>query len=105
MLPSLLKKEPFSYGIFDCGAADYVGVRKVGNSPVRIVEGSYSCHPAFGNYADITVFSDVPKDEQIRRIQKRNGEKMLEMFRLKWIPLEEEYFSYYSIEEKADVKV
>lgn len=105
VLPVLSKNEPFSYGIFDCGAADFVGERKIGNSPVRIVEGAYSCHPVFGDYADITVFSDVPKEEQIKRIRKRNGEKMLEIFRTKWIPLEEEYFSYYSIEEKADMKV
>ena len=105
VLPFIAKKEPFSYGIFDCSRMDYNGVRKIGNKMFRIVEGSYSCHPIFDTYADITVFSDVSSDEQIERIRKRNGEEMLKMFQSRWIPMEEEYFSYYTIRDNACIRV
>ena len=72
---------------------------------VRIVEGAYSLHPFFGNYADLKVFSDIEPDEQINRILKRNGEKMAEIFRARWIPLEEQYFSECRVPARADIVV
>lgn len=105
VLPYIQKNEVFSYRVFDCSIMDFRGMREIGNKPFRIVEGSYSCHPKFGSYADITVFSDVPAEEQIIRIRKRNGEAMLEMFQGRWIPMEEEYFSYYSVKDRADITV
>ena len=105
VLAFIAKKEPFSYRIFDCGIMDYNGIRKVGNKMFRIVEGSYSCHPIFGAYADITVFSDVSADEQIARIRKRNGEEMLKIFLKRWIPMEEEYFSHFMIADKSCIRV
>jgi hypothetical protein len=41
----------------------------------------------------------------MERILIRNGEEMAEIFRSRWIPLEEEYFSTYKIAQTADVKV
>lgn len=105
VLPFIEKREPFSYRIFDCSRMDYNGVREIGNKMFRIVEGSYSCHPKFGAYADITVFSDVSENKQIERIRKRNGEEMLKMFLERWIPMEEKYFSYYMIGDNACIKV
>ena len=69
------------------------------------MEGSYSYHPRMGEYADITVFSHVEPEEQIKRIKVRNGDEMAEMFKDRWIPLEEEYFKAYYIEEKALIKL
>lgn len=101
VLPFIRKKEVFSYRIFDCSQMDYNGEKIIGNSAFRIVEGSYSQHPLFGDYADITVFSDINADEQMQRILKRNGPEMARMFEKRWIPLEESYFQAYSISEKA----
>ena len=103
VLPFIKRGKPFDYRIFDCGIMDYNGKRSVGNRLFRIVEGSYSCHPVFGAYADITVFSDVTADEQIRRIRNRNGEAMLKMFRERWIPMEEEYFTHYAVRGNAEL--
>ncbi len=105
VLPFLARPECFSYRIFDCGKMDYTGEWKVENRPFRIVEGSYSCHPRFGKYASVTVFSDIDPREQLRRIALRNGETMAELFRKKWIPLEEKYFEECRTAEKADVAV
>ena len=105
VLPFVAIPKPFSYRIFDCGKMDYNGIREIGSKAFRIVEGSYSCHPIFEAYADITVFSDVSADEQAKRIRIRNGEEMLKMFLSRWIPLEEEYFSHYAIADKVCIRV
>ena len=105
VLPFLALPECFSYRIFDCGKKDYVGECTVENKSFRIVEGSYSCHPRFGNYASLTVFSVLEPGEQLRRISLRNGEALAELFQKKWIPLEEKYFEEYGIAEKADIRL
>ena len=105
VLPFIGRKEPFAYRIFDCSRMEYHGQREIGSKAIRIVEGSYSCHPGVGKYADITVFSDVSAEEQICRIRNRNGEEMLQRFLERWIPMEEEYFSYYSIRDKVELRI
>lgn len=102
VLPFLSLPQRFSYRKFDCGSMDYDGECVIEPTPFRIVEGSYSCHPQFGDYADLMVFSDVSLEEQLRRIRRRNGDEMAEIFRDKWIPLEERYFDFYHISQKAD---
>lgn len=105
VVPYISVPECFSYRIFNCGKMDYDGSCHVESRQFRIVEGSYSCHPVFGRYASLTVHLEVEPREQTHRISLRNGEAMAEMFRKKWIPLEEEYFEAYRIREKADVIV
>jgi hypothetical protein len=67
------------------------------------VEGSYAHHPRFADYADLRVFSTVDETEQMSRILSRNGERMAEMFRTRWIPMEEAYFHHFGIREMADI--
>lgn len=105
VLPYLNSPELFSYRIFDCSRMDYNGESTVRNTPIRIVEGSYSHHPKFGKYADLFVFSDVDAVEQMRRIRLRNGEEKAQMFAKKWIPLEERYFAEFGIKTHADTVV
>ena len=100
-----LKENGSFYRRFDCGIMDYRGSRLVQSSPWRIVEGSYSCHPAFGDYMDCRVFCDISPEEQKERIIKRNGPEMAELFFTRWIPMEEQYFKTERIKEKADVIV
>ena len=89
----------FSYRRFDCSRMALGEHRTVAAGRV-IVEGSYSLHPKFGNYADLRVFSDVEKDEQMRRIRRRNPE-LADRFFAEWIPMEERYFSAFSIQKDA----
>lgn len=103
VLPFLKKKADFSYHIFDCSKMDYNGKQKIRSTSFRIVEGAYSCHPLFEDYADLKVFSDITPAEQILRIRKRNGEKMAEVFQNRWIPMEEKYYAHFQIKEKADI--
>ena len=103
ILPKLNKKEDFSYPVFDFNTMD-VGntLRYVKGSDIYIVEGAYSLNPVFGNYYDFSVFYDIDPDKQLSRIKKRDPGK-IDDFRNRWIPLEEEYISFYKIREKADV--
>jgi uridine kinase len=101
ILPCLSSSGAFSYGIFDCAKMALGGERAVAASRYRVVEGAYACHPAFGNYMDIRVFSNIDTEEQIKRIRARNGEAA-KVFASRWIPMEEKYFAAFGIKEKAD---
>lgn len=103
VLPFVAQPKAFSYRRFDCGRLHYHGEKVIQSNPVRIVEGSYSLHPLFGDYADITVFSTAAPELQLQRICKRNGSEMAKIFETKWIPLEECYFETYNIAKKADL--
>lgn len=105
VLPYIRSNDSFSYRRFDCSQMDYSPEhRVVPSGRWRIVEGSYSLHPAFGPYADLTVFASVDRNEQARRILARNGAEFAQIFRNRWIPLEEKYFSTYSIEQTAHIR-
>jgi hypothetical protein len=99
----LVSGESFSYRIFDCQKMEFGEWVKVESAPVVIVEGAYSCHPAFQKHWNLKIFLDVDPKEQIRRIRKRNGEEKLSMFIKRWIPLEEAYFSAFYIKENSDI--
>lgn len=103
VLPHLASPAPFSYRALDCATFGYTE-RAVSEGMIRIVEGSYSRHPFFGDYADFTLFCDVAPDEQRRRIERRNGDRAQAFFDL-WIPLEERYFAAFEIEQNADMIV
>lgn len=72
-------------------------------APVILVEGSYSCHPALREKYDLRVFLDVEPEEQLRRIEARNGPEGLNTFRERWIPLEERYFSACRVRETCQL--
>lgn len=103
VLPYIRSTEVFSYRVFSCDNMDYSGSRIIGSKEFRIIEGSYSHHPKFENYADIRVFLDVDGDEQIARIKERNGIGLAKRFENEWIPMEEAYFETYRIKEKSDI--
>ncbi len=103
VLPRLAQPEAFCYRRFDCAAMDFGEARTVDASSWRVVEGAYSCHPFFGNYADISAFCDVTPEEQLRRITLRNGPEKAKVFAERWIPLEERYLAHCEIAQRADI--
>jgi uridine kinase len=100
VLPFIRRNEVFSYRIFDCALGDYAGTREIMPAKIKIVEGSYSCHPVLGEYMDLRIFCDIDYSLQIERIHKRTNP---EAFITKWIPLEEAYFKAFDIIRKADI--
>lgn len=122
VLPHLKATDAFSYRRFDCHIMDYNGARQVRacagtppcifrtesakvTCPIRIVEGCYSHHPAFGDYPDIRVFSHVAADKQMERILHRNGPQMAQIFAERWIPMEESYIREYEIDTFAHIMI
>ncbi|WP_404352013.1 hypothetical protein [Caproicibacterium sp. XB2] len=103
VLPHLGLRKAFSYTAFSCQKMCLSGRRTVPESEWQIVEGAYSFHPVFGDYADLLAFSDIGPQEQMQRILKRNGSKAAQIFADRWIPLEEQYFKAFSIPQKADI--
>lgn len=105
VLPGLGSGEALSYRVFDCSRMDFGGTKEIPAASLRIVEGSYALHPQLGDYAQLRIFTDISPEMQMSRILQRNGEKMAEMFRTRWIPLEEQYFSAFDIREQADLRL
>jgi dephospho-CoA kinase len=81
----------------------YGETKQLPGSSWRIVEGAYSLHPQFGDYADLKVFYDISPEEQMRRITLRNGKEKAEVFRNRWIPLEEKYIKQTDVISRADL--
>ena len=104
IIPHIKNNETFSYRIFDCSSMSLGEYRKIPESPLLIIEGSYSHHPAFSDMFDLRVFLSVDEEERKKRILARNGGRS-EMFFSRWIPLENQYFRAFSIREKADIVI
>ena len=105
VLPHLKNSSAFAYRRFDCSKMAPGEMRDVAPSRWKIVEGAYSHHPVFGNYADLKVFYDISRSEQLKRIRKRNGEKAVAAFTSRWIPMEEKYIKTFNIKEKSDIVI
>ena len=94
-----------SYRLFDCRTMALApGTVPLPQTPIILLEGSYSCHPDLWNYCALHAFVDVEPAEQLRRLAARAPEK-LEDFKTRWIPKEETYFAHFQIPERCEVKV
>ena len=103
VLNTLKDPRAFRYRCFDCSRMNFGEERKIPEGSLRIVEGAYSCHPVFGEYMGLSVFCDVEPQEQLRRIERRDGVEMLKSFQNRWIPMEEQYIQHFQISERADL--
>ena len=97
ILISLSRGENPEYRPFDCHIGQLGAPVRVNAAPVTVVEGAYSCHPALRALYDLRAFVTIEPDEQLRRIKARNG-GYAKVFRTRWIPLEEQYFSACGVE-------
>ena len=93
----------FSYGVFDCSVGEVTHSVTVDENSLIIIEGSYCMHPMIGFDYDFKIFCTTDSQTQLSRIVKRNGEEMAEVFKAKWIPLENRYFDFYNIKNNCDL--
>lgn len=104
VLEHLPDGEGLEYRRFDCGTMSLGEKRRVPRKNLNIIEGSYSCHPYFGEEIyDLRLFVDISPDRQRERIIARSGEEMWKQFQAKWIPMENRYFDLLGIREKCIV--
>lgn len=102
LLP-LSKGEEARYRPFDCHTLSFLDDRTIRPDKVVLVEGSYALNRNLRSYYDRTVFLDVDKKEQERRLLQREGVERFAAFRTRWIPLEENYIEKEGILDKADI--
>ena len=102
VLKPLSEENNVLYRPFDCHTMNFSAAVEVPFGQIAVVEGSYSCHPDLWDFYGMHVFLNVDAKEQMRRIEKRNGANY-EMFKNKWIPLEERYFKEFGIMEKCEL--
>lgn len=96
-----VNRQPASYRPYDCHANALGDAVYVPDRQFTIIEGSYSLLPAIGQHADLRVFLTVEAEVQQQRILKRDGERMLQMFNQRWIPLEQAYHAAYSLPDQS----
>lgn len=102
VLDHLSDKEGLQYRKFRCEDMCLGESRRVPCKKLNIIEGSYSCHPYFGEDAyTLRLFVDVEPDRQRERIIARSGETMWKRFAAEWIPMENRYFNVFGIREKC----
>lgn len=104
VISNLKNCDGVSYRKYDCCTQTLGNFECLPWKSFVIIEGSYSHHPYFENYYDLSVFLEVTPEEQRERILKRNGEFMLERFLTEWIPKENAYFEKYDIKKAATIK-
>jgi len=97
------KGETVVWRAFDCSEQALGPVQETVPAALTIVEGSYALHPTLADAYDLKVFLTVDPGEQSARILRRNGPEMHRVFRERWIPMEEHYFSALHIREQCSL--
>lgn len=103
VLQPALRGEAVTYHPFRCARQALDEPVTVPAARLTIVEGAYACHPALWDSYDLRVFLTVDAAEQLRRIEARSGPEKLQMFRDRWIPLEESYFTAFDLPARCDM--
>jgi len=107
VLANLARECDFSYHHFDCHN-NRLCLYNAPFSPLMIIEGSYSHHPAFqaaySSLHALRVWVSVTEEEQARRLKARNPQ-LFPRFVTEWIPLEKAYQRVYHVKSKAEIRV
>lgn len=94
--------EPVRSRRYDCHADALLSPVEYPPRRVTIVEGAYSLHPDLAPCYDLKLFCRVESALQRERVLARNGPKMAQIFRERWIPMENAYFQAFPIESRCD---
>ncbi len=103
VLIPLSNEQTVVYRPFDCSKMALGDEVQTEPTPLTVIEGAYSMHPALSGYYDLSVFLDISPELQRERILKRNGEEKAEAFFGRWIPLENKYFTETHIKSRCDM--
>lgn len=95
----------FTYNAFNCSIMKVDKEVFVKKTNLLIIEGSYSLHPYFGKYYDLSIFLDIDESLQLERILCRDGERLLEMFKTKWLVYEHKYHEFYNLKQWSNIYI
>lgn len=90
------------YQPFNCSLFALAEEKTVELNSVIIIEGSYSLNKNLKDFYDLKIFVTSDYETRLQRILKRNGEKMLQNFINRWIPMEEKYFEAFKVDENCE---
>ena len=93
-----------NYVSYDCHSDKYMQEIPIDLDKILLLEGSYTSHPILDKYVALKVFVDIDKDEQVKRLTKRNPD-VVDKFLSMWVPFENRYFEELKIKENSDVVV
>lgn len=102
VISAIKSGKQFTFRPYSCSQEKLIEPITIEPKPITIIEGSYSLHPFFGDYADLKIFMDISPLEQEKHLKMRN-EQLFERFKNEWIPMEERYFTEFKIREKCDL--
>lgn len=90
---------------YNCKTACYEMKTALERKRIVVVEGVYALHPKFIPYYNYTVFLDIDRPLQLKRILSRSNNTMLERFKNEFIPLEDLYFDSLSVRNRVNLLV
>ena len=99
LLP-LKSGKAFSYRPFDCSTFTLAAPVTVAPKKRKVIEGTYSHHPYFGNPYDLKILLTVDEETQRQRILERPAFLHKRFFE-EWIPMENRYFDGFAIPSEA----
>ena len=103
VLAPLREGKDVSYRPFVCSTMTLGEPISIPHAPVTVIEGSYSCHPDLRESYDLCLFTTIDPAEQEGRLLAREGEEKLEVFKARWIPMEEAYFKAFDVKSLCHV--
>lgn len=105
VLTPLLARRAFTFRPYNCAVQKLGAPVAVVPAPLAVVEGAYCMHPSLAPAYDYTVFVRTDPETQLARIRLRNGEAMAARFVSEWIPIENQYFAAFGIEQACDLVI
>lgn len=101
LLP-LKKGSAVEFRPFDCQTRQLQAGVEMPRKKLNIIEGTYSCHPFFGQPYDLRIFLTVTPETQRQRILERPAFLHKSFFE-SWIPMEHTYFDTFAIKDSCDI--
>lgn len=95
-------KQKTNYISYDCHSDKYLQEIPIDLDKFLVIEGSYTAHPNLSKYVDLKIFVDIDKDEQVKRLTKRNPD-VVDKFLSMWVPFENNYFNTLKIKDNSDL--
>lgn len=93
----------FSYVAYSCKTGRLEEQRHIPAGRITVLEGVYSLSPRVAAQCDVRVFLSVDAAKQMERVTGRSGAELAVRFKQEWIPMENYYFSEYSVRESCDI--
>ena len=98
------EKKKTNYISYDCHCDKYLHEIPIDLDKFLVIEGSYTSHPILDEYVNVKIFVDIDKDEQVKRLTKRNP-AVVDKFLSMWVPFENRYFEELKIKDNSDLVI